>query len=442
MRIPFGPLTATGFAVERQMAPFDITLMMFEWNGGLHGAFSYAENRVDAAAIGTFADAFVTLLSALVRQSSAPILQVSLEPETPAAASEGALAAARASAALERREPSFRSVFERFETQAREQPDAIALVHQDEQVTYRELHQRAARLGARLRAAGVGPEVVVAVYCPRSAEMIVAIAAILKAGGAYVPIDITYPEERLRLIIEDARVRLVLTLSQYASLCERAGAAPIPIDAASASPPPASASAATPAAATATAPAPNSAAYIIYTSGSTGRPKGVAVTHASIAALSRQARRHCSFGRDDVWTMLHSVSFDVSVWETWGALAHGGKLIVLDRAYPRSRPTVSAHRRTAGHAVQRHTQRALQPAADGARAGCGAVSAAVAPCRVAGEALKVSHREAWFETMWPAVTKLINMYGITETTVHTTWAEVRPEPQPTRAQRHRPAARW
>lgn len=409
VRIPFGSLIATGFPVEREMAPFDITLMVLEWRERLHGSFTYADDRVEAAAIPAFADAFLTLLSALVRQPAEPILRLAFEPHRSiASTSDG-------------RRTAGSSVLQRFERHASANPDARALVYQEEHVTYGELNRRAEKLARYLRHAGIGAEAAAAVHCPRGVPMIVGILGILKAGGAYVPIDVAHPVERLRFVIEDAKVALVLTLSQFASRCEAAGGRPVLLDTGW---PDIEAAAA---AAAPVAPDPASVAYVIYTSGSTGRPKGVAVTHANMSRLFDSAQERVTFGANDVWTLVHSISFDFSVWEMWGALAHGGTLVVLD--HDSIRDPAGTHARLVEQQVTllNVTPSALYNLLPVVRERAGGERApALRHVVCGGEALNVSLLAAWFEAGWSGGAKLVNMYGITETTVHTTAVGVQP----------------
>src|SRR6185369_9799514 len=185
-----------------------------------------------------------------------------------------------------------------FEAQVERTPGAIALSFENELMTYAELNQRADQLAHQLRALGVGPEVLVGLSIERSLELVIGILGILKAGGAYVALDPSYPPERLRFMIDDAKPAVVLGLDEKFS---RGGAAPqrdervvAPLRRCVGNP-----------------------AYVIYTSGSTGTPKGVVVTHANVVRLFDATRRWFDFNENDVWTLFHSFAFDFSVWEVW-----------------------------------------------------------------------------------------------------------------------------
>jgi non-ribosomal peptide synthetase component F len=187
-------------------------------------------------------------------------------------------------------------------------------------MSYGELETAANRLARHLRALGAGPEARVAVLLPRSADLVVALLAVLKAGGAYVPIDPAYPAERIAFLLADSAPSVLVTegtLSVNPSLRtvrldeERERIAALPGEALEGP------------------DEPESLAYVIYTSGSTGRPKGVEVTHANAARLFAATEELFGFGPGDVWTFFHSAAFDFSVWEIWGALLYGGRLVVV-----------------------------------------------------------------------------------------------------------------
>jgi nonribosomal peptide synthetase DhbF len=192
-------------------------------------------------------------------------------------------------------------------------------------LTYAELAGRAERLARRLVAAGAGPEALVAVALPRSPEMVVGLLAVLQAGAAYLPLDPAYPPERLGFLLADSAASLVLTTAELRSTLPPHGTPVLEID--------------DDGAAHADLPLeldPRSLAYVIYTSGSTGRPKGVEVTHANVARLLAATHGWFGFDERDVWTLFHSYAFDFSVWEIWGALLYGGRLVVVPQELTRS----------------------------------------------------------------------------------------------------------
>lgn len=203
-----------------------------------------------------------------------------------------------------------------FDAAVRSRPDAVAVVHENERLTYSELEWRTAVLAGRIMEA-TEPGSLVGVCLPTGVDAVAGIVATVRAGCAYVPLDPAYPAERLRYLVEDAQLDVVIVDRETRSLAGRY-ATTIDVNAGGDRP------AVLP---DQTADAP---AYVIYTSGSTGRPKGVMVPHGSVTALLRAGKRRFSFDADDVWSLFHSISFDFSVWEIWGALLHGARLVIVD----------------------------------------------------------------------------------------------------------------
>ncbi|HEV7911412.1 MAG TPA: amino acid adenylation domain-containing protein [Methylocella sp.] len=317
---------------------------------------------------------------------------------------------------------------ELIEAQVREQPGATAVVYEDASLTYGELNARANRLARHLRSLGVGPDVLVGLAVERSLEMVVGLLGILKAGGAYVPLDPAYPAERLAYMLEDARLALVLT--QEHLLSSLTGAAK---DSSSAAkfwrldrdwPEIEHHSDAD----LVNLTRPQDLAYCIYTSGSTGRPKGVLLTHLNAVRLFQATQPWFDFDRRDVWTMFHSLAFDFSVWELFGALTNGGKLVVVPYRTSRSpedfldllrREQVTVLNQTPS-AFRQLTRVAGLYDEDGAKLHLRYVV-------FGGEALDAASLRPWFDHFGDRHPLLINMYGITETTVHVTYRPLRVE---------------
>ncbi|WP_073920522.1 non-ribosomal peptide synthetase [Streptomyces sp. CB00455] len=310
-------------------------------------------------------------------------------------------------------EPVDRLVHELFEAQAAATPDAVAVRAHDGSLTYRELNERANRLAHRLRSLGAGPEQLVGVCLERGRDLVPTLLGILKSGAGYLPLDPANPVERLGHIVADAGARLLVTSEELAPLLEDVytGHRLLPSDADG-----------EPAHDPRPVAVPDNLVYTIYTSGSTGRPKGVALTHANVVRLMTTAQEHYAFDESDVWSMAHSYAFDVSVFEMWGALLHGGTLVVVPRETTRSpeefldllaeeQVTVLSQTPTAFRSL-------VSAAADGdARIGRLALRAVV----FAGEKLEIPELRPWMERCGLGRTALVNMYGITETTVHTTY---------------------
>ncbi|MGH4034895.1 amino acid adenylation domain-containing protein [Actinomycetota bacterium Odt1-20B] len=311
---------------------------------------------------------------------------------------------------------------ELFDAAARRDPAATAVTQCGldggaRSLTYGELADAKDELAASLRAAGVGPGRRVAVAVPRSLEQVVALVAVVSAGGAYVPLDLAYPDERLEYVLADAAPQVVLVdrdqRDRFARLLERAGVAArvvvqgdeLPLDSAESAP--------------AVAVSPRDPAYVIYTSGSTGRPKGVVVPHSSVVTLLARTRPDMDFGPDDVWVQFHSFSFDFAVWELWGALTHGAELLVPE--YGLTRSPVDFHRlvRERGVTVLNQTPSAFYQFIEADRHADEPVTA-LRRIIFGGEALDLGRLRGWVERHGTGSPELVNMYGITETTVHVT----------------------
>ncbi|PHQ52169.1 hypothetical protein BLA24_09650 [Streptomyces cinnamoneus] len=316
---------------------------------------------------------------------------------------------------------------ELFAAQAARTPDAIAVTHGSAEVSYAQLDAQANRLARLLISRGVGPESFVAVVMDRSAELMVALLAVLKAGGAYVPLDPAYPAERIAFTIGDASPALVLAqAATAASVASAADAGAVPVVVVDAPE-----TLGELAECDDTEPAdverrgallPHHPMYVIYTSGSTGRPKGVVIPHANVVSLFRATADWFEYRAEDVWTWFHSVAFDFSVWELWGALLHGGRLVVVPFETSRSpvdfldllaRERVTVLNQTPS-AFYQLTQ------AEAATPGAGRDELALRRIVFGGEALDPARLAGWYDRPPGDTPLLVNMYGITETTVHVT----------------------
>jgi len=210
-----------------------------------------------------------------------------------------------------------------FTEQAWRTPGAIAVSFEGQHLRYGELNERANQLAHYLRAKGVGPDTIVGLCLERSLEMAIGLLGILKAGGAYLPLDPAYPPERLTYMLEDARANVVVTLAPLPVSIAGHGVRVINLADDHA------AIAAQPATLPASGALPGNLAYVIYTSGSTGKPKGAMITHACVTRLFAATDPWFNFGPSDVWTLFHSYAFDFSVWEFWGALRYGGRVVIV-----------------------------------------------------------------------------------------------------------------
>ncbi|MFI8460811.1 amino acid adenylation domain-containing protein [Kitasatospora sp. NPDC085464] len=400
--------------VDSGTAKFDLHLQMWETDHGLRGMADFSTELFDEPTVLRMLRHFEELLGGAVADPDAPVDALPLLTGEERSAILGDWAARRVV------EPQAASLFEAFAAQVRRSPDAVALRFEGRGVSYAELHDRAVRLARGLRAKGAGPEVPVALYAEPSVDLIAGILAVLATGSAYVPIDPRYPDTRRDFVLADSGCRLVLAGREQVVALADADAEVLDLDGAwcdeHRDPPlPAAAASA------------DNLAYVIYTSGSTGTPKGTLVTHRSVLRLFAATADWYGFTERDVWALCHSTAFDVSVWEIWGALLHGAALVVVPHAVNRAPDELHALLRAEGVTVLNQTPSAFQNLvhADSRHDGAGRLG--VRHVVLAGEALQQQLLRPWFERNGADRTRLTNMYGITETTVHVTCHEVVPE---------------
>ncbi len=303
-----------------------------------------------------------------------------------------------------------------FRERSRAAPERIAVSASGGATCYRELDARSNRLSARLAARGVGPNVLVGLCARSSVEAIVGMLGILKAGGAYVPIDPKYPAERVAYLLADCAVKVVVGTADTPDVGDDRELVRVDIDDDGDAPVPAD------------RVGPEDLAYVIYTSGSTGRPKGVTVEHRHAVRLFEQTQSWFGFGPDDVWAQFHSLSFDFSVWEIWGALLHGGRLVVVPDSTTRSPSELVSLLRTEGVTVLNQTPSAfhqlLSVLFTSSQPPDVTDDLALRYLIFGGERLTPRMLRPWIERHGDRVPALVNMYGITETTVHCTYRPI------------------
>ncbi|MFJ6381721.1 non-ribosomal peptide synthase/polyketide synthase [Kitasatospora sp. NPDC092039] len=406
---------------DQRPAKFDLDVQLserFDAQGrpaGLAGSITFAADLFDAATVEAMARRFVQVLDSVIEHPDQPLglLEVTSPAErhrlldtwhTPARSTRPAA-----------------TLPELFAAQVDRTPDAVAAVFGEERIRYAELAERSDALAALLVRHGVGPETSVAVCLERSLDLVVALLAVLKAGGAYLPIDPASPSDRISFVFADCAPSLVITSTASAGAVAHEDAVrrvvlddPETRALLSAGKGDAALPAEVPGALS-----PANAAYIIYTSGSTGRPKGVVVPHGNVVRLLDETQPWFEFGADDVWTWFHSFAFDFSVWELWGALLYGGRLVVVPVEVSRSPAEFLRLLVNEGVTVLNQTPSAFYQLAQ-AEAQSPALGAELRLRTVVfgGEALDAGRLREWYARHRDDAPRLVNMYGITETTVH------------------------
>ncbi|MFM0609409.1 amino acid adenylation domain-containing protein [Paraburkholderia sediminicola] len=407
-------LNVTTREIETGAAQFDLSFNVVEYDHGARLNIVYASDRFDAATIERLADHYVELLGQLACDTSLCIADLCLSDTA-----QTSLPTPATETTQQAHAP--RDVLQRIADHVRSRPDAEAVTGETGALTYRELDSWSNRIGrciAERTGTTLAPDVRIGLCTGRSLALVAGALGILKAGAAYVPLDPRYPPERLHDTLLDANVRCIVADAEgVVSLGAWAAEHGVAIvDAAALQGLEATDAEALPLQA---APHPEQLAYVIYTSGSTGRPKGVGVTHANLARLFDSTAALFDFGPDDVWTLFHSHAFDFSVWELFGALVHGSRLVVVP--YWTTREPAALQRLLC---EQRVTVLNQTPSAfDALMQADLAASESFANVRVivfGGERLEPAALAAWHRARGAHAPALVNMYGITETTVHVT----------------------
>ncbi|MBR8840976.1 MAG: amino acid adenylation domain-containing protein, partial [Stigonema ocellatum SAG 48.90 = DSM 106950] len=402
-------VTLTQLDHQSTIAKFDLTLSMSETDQGLVGSWEYNTDLFDGSTISRMAGHFQNLLSAIVENPQQTVGEIPLLSE-----------AERHQLLVEWNDtlseyPQDKCIHQLFSEQVEKTPFCVAVVFENQQLTYLQLNHRANQLAHHLRSLGVGSEVLVGICVERSVEMVVGLLGILKAGGAYVPLDPAYPQERLSYMLADSGVEVLLTHSELLSslpshtarvvcldtewnmISEQSEENPV-IDTVA-----------------------SNLAYVIYTSGSTGNPKGVLIPHYNIVRLFAATQSWFNFNECDVWTFFHSYAFDFSVWEIWGALLYGGRLIVVPYLISRTPESFYTLLCKEKVTVLNQTPSAFGQLIQADKSLHQVKDLSLRLVIFGGEALSLESLKPWFEQHGDQSPQLVNMYGITETTVHVTY---------------------
>jgi amino acid adenylation domain-containing protein len=390
---------------------FDLEFHIVEHEEGVGLLLNFDEQRCDRESASRWAEHYEVILESLLRDPSIRVDSVPLLSDHQA---QSLIAHSLASTIPTKFEAVHRSIAKH----AALAPNSVAIEHLEQVITYGELDRRARSLASRLCNEGVLPGQLVPVYLGRSIDLIVAITAVMYAGAAYVPIDPSSPRARVDYILEDVKTSIVVSNRALADQVTQGSAKVLCVDSSDLEE-------ASPAMLEARGVRREDPAYCIYTSGSTGQPKGVVISHWNIARLFTSTSHWFQFDEKDVWTLFHSQAFDFSVWEIFGALVHGGRLVVVPYETSRSPEAFADLLSSSGVTVLNQTPSAFQQLIGACELRSGKFEFPKLRTVVfGGEALNVRSLAPWLAKVPTSRTKLVNMYGITETTVHVTYREV------------------
>ncbi|CDH26806.1 non-ribosomal peptide synthetase [Xenorhabdus bovienii] len=391
--------------INTNTAKFDLVLTLNHHHDGLTLRWEYPTDLFDPLTVENMSRSFARVLESVCQTPSQAIGNISL-------LNTSEKAAILASALTESKPctPAF-SLDRLFDVQVEKYPHHIALEWGERALSYTALKLAAEHLAQKIINAGVVPHSKIGIIAEPSFEMIVGILAVLKSGCAYVPIDPTSPEARIQYVAQDAAADAFLVTEQTRALVPEACSTSLLITLADGGERQASF---TPPVTT-----PNDLAYVIYTSGSTGKPKGVEIEHGNVVRLFATTDSKFGFNDQDVWTLFHSFAFDFSVWEIWGALLFGGKLLLPD--WEQTRDPAAFYQLVADRQVTvlNQTPTAFNQfiAADQRQQHRLELRYVI----FGGEALNLMSLRPWLSLHGDNQPQLINMYGITETTVHVTY---------------------
>ncbi|MGE2721092.1 amino acid adenylation domain-containing protein [Mycolicibacterium celeriflavum] len=411
-----GDLQVTPLLADTQTARMDLTFSLGErWSdagepAGIGGEVEFRTDVFDSVTIEALIQRLQRVLVALTADPTRRLSSIDVLSE----GEHAQLAGWGNQAVLTQAKGASVSIPTLFAAQVTRSPEAVAVTFEGYSMTYRELDETSNRLAQRLIAHGAGPGQRVAVLLPRSAEAVASMLGVLKTGAAYVPLDPAHPNARIGFVVADAapvaaittaalRTRLAghdLTVIDIADAVDVHPDAALPV------------------------PNPDDIAYIIYTSGTTGTPKGVPVPHQNVIRLLETLDGDLELSPGQVWTQCHSLAFDFSVWEIWGALLHGGRLLVVPDAVVRSPEDLHALLVAEQANVLSQTPSAFYAlrTADSLAPELGN-QLKLESVVFGGEALEPQRLRGWLRNH-PGLPRLINMYGITETTVHASVREI------------------
>ncbi|HLP57758.1 MAG TPA: amino acid adenylation domain-containing protein, partial [Candidatus Deferrimicrobium sp.] len=390
-------LTFSLYPYENKTSKFDLTLTGIEREGKLFFTFEYCTKLFNAETIERFINYFKNILSNIIKNKDGKIFTFEILPE-----SEKNLILFEFNN-TQAEYPKDKTIHALFVEQAEKSPDRLALIGVDPNcLTYHQLNDQADQLAGYLIQKGVSPDDIIGIKMERSVEMIIGIIGILKSGGAYLPIDPEFPQERIDYMLKDSGAKIFINKSnignsKYASDlnslkgCPQRGLHHSKL------------------------------AYVIFTSGTTGKPKGVMVEHKNVVRLLFNDRFQFDFNDQDTWSLFHSYSFDFSVWEMYGALLKGGRLVIIPKMTSRDPEQFLNVLIDQKITVLNQTPSAFYNLINEALK-INSKNLSIRYIIFGGEALNPSRLKAWHQK-YPDI-KLINMFGITETCVHVTYKEI------------------
>ena len=413
--VNLGNLQLDHFPLSQQEGQFDLNLDMMTVDGALYGAFKYRTDLFKPETLVNLERHFINLLQDIVQNPHEEVSKLALITQD-----ERAHILELGKTAKAKTYPDQGCLVRRFEEKVELTPNAISVSFEESSLTYKELNARANELSQHLISLGIKQDDRVGLCLHRAPDLIVTILAILKAGATYIPVDHRYPKERKETILHDSGSRLLITQSdllvelpiiqEMRILCLDTEAHLYD-----------SQSTANPEITN----AGERIAYIIYTSGSTGKPKGTLISHHNVTRLFDATEAQFGFNGEDVWTLFHSPAFDFSVWEIWGALLYGGRLVILPFEVTRSPSLFLQTLEDEGVTILNQTPSAFKQLIHTETSIHTAPHLPKLRCVVfGGEALDVPSLSPWVQRYGYDQPQLINMYGITETTVHVTYHRI------------------
>lgn len=423
---------------RKETPKFDLMLLGYEHDSGISFELEYNAALFELSSMQAFADRFLHLLESAITSPSIPVSRLVIsDPRADAAVYAASLAwgsaggeenmtevaesaeVAAVSATQSGPFPFRGGLHQQFEQMARRFPERIAVSMDGASLSYQKLDLAANRIAYQLQNNGFEAGSLVGLCADRGPEMIAGMLGILKAGGAYLPLDPKAPDERLTFMLQDAGASQLLIAPGHADRLRDFAVNPIYLVGI---------------ADTdveqvdlllkgfrSVNPEPDQLAYVIYTSGSTGNPKGVQVSHYNVDRLFQACEGLFAFSHTDVWSQFHSFAFDFSVWEIWGALLYGGQIALVPWTVSLSAEQFGDFLEAEKVSILSQTPTAFSSLSPYVTGPSGPALSRLRWVVFGGEALEPGMLDSWFDKFGDAKPGLVNMYGITETTVHVTF---------------------